>query len=201
MFSLKGKTAVVTGAGKGIGRAMCRAYARQGANVVGRARSDTDLAALQSETSDEGTTILTRRTDVTDTAQTGPPGRAGREAVRRHRHRVNASGALFAAWQSERALVTVEAAGARAAGCRIQAVNRTQDQDRSAASPRPHRPRRHLRAHDLRGHVQAEHGLHGLFPDIGQLAAASGTKPPALDGGRVGLQCLDTPSHLASPLM
>jgi NAD(P)-dependent dehydrogenase (short-subunit alcohol dehydrogenase family) len=69
MFSLKGKTAVVTGAGKGIGRAICLAYARQGANVVGGARNDTDLAALQAETSDDSGAIVTRRTDVTDTAQ------------------------------------------------------------------------------------------------------------------------------------
>ncbi len=40
MFSLQGKTCVVTGAGKGIGRGICFAYAAQGANVVGGARSE-----------------------------------------------------------------------------------------------------------------------------------------------------------------
>lgn len=38
-------------------------------NVVGGAHSDTDLATLQAETSDDSGTILTRRTDVTDAAQ------------------------------------------------------------------------------------------------------------------------------------
>lgn len=34
LFSLKGKTAVVTGAGAGIGRAVAQAYAEAGANVA-----------------------------------------------------------------------------------------------------------------------------------------------------------------------
>jgi NAD(P)-dependent dehydrogenase (short-subunit alcohol dehydrogenase family) len=69
MFSLKGKTCVVTGAGKGIGRAMCFAFARQGANVVGGARSDADLDALAAELAATGGTIAVQRTDVTDANQ------------------------------------------------------------------------------------------------------------------------------------
>lgn len=38
MFSLKGKTALVTGANTGLGQGICLAYARAGANVVGVAR-------------------------------------------------------------------------------------------------------------------------------------------------------------------
>ena len=38
MFSLKGKTAIVTGANTGLGQGICVAYAQAGANVVGVAR-------------------------------------------------------------------------------------------------------------------------------------------------------------------
>jgi NAD(P)-dependent dehydrogenase (short-subunit alcohol dehydrogenase family) len=69
MFSLEGKTCVVTGAGKGIGRPMCCAFARQGANVVGAARSEADLDALVAETTAAGGTIAVQRTDVTDASQ------------------------------------------------------------------------------------------------------------------------------------
>lgn len=69
MFSLKGKTAVVTGAGKGIGRAICLAYAAQGANVVGGARSAADLEALRAAAPANGGAIAVQPTDVTDTRQ------------------------------------------------------------------------------------------------------------------------------------
>ncbi|TFB24004.1 SDR family oxidoreductase [Filobacillus milosensis] len=42
-FSLKGKTAVITGATKGIGRAIAFSYAESGANVILIARSEKDL--------------------------------------------------------------------------------------------------------------------------------------------------------------
>lgn len=38
MFSLKGKTAIVTGANTGLGQGICVAYAQAGANVIGVAR-------------------------------------------------------------------------------------------------------------------------------------------------------------------
>ena len=38
MFSLKGKTALVTGANTGLGQGICVAYAATGANVIGVAR-------------------------------------------------------------------------------------------------------------------------------------------------------------------
>lgn len=69
MFSLQGKTCVVTGAGKGIGRGICLAYAAQGANVVGGARSDGDLALLAAEVTAAGGNIAVQRTDVTDAQQ------------------------------------------------------------------------------------------------------------------------------------
>ena len=38
MFSLEGKTALVTGANTGLGQGICVAYAQAGANVIGVAR-------------------------------------------------------------------------------------------------------------------------------------------------------------------
>ena len=42
MFSLKGKTAIVTGANTGLGQGMCVALAQAGADIVGVARKDCD---------------------------------------------------------------------------------------------------------------------------------------------------------------
>ena len=43
LFRLDGQTAIVTGAGKGIGRAIALAFADAGANVVAAARTQADI--------------------------------------------------------------------------------------------------------------------------------------------------------------
>ncbi|AUN31168.1 SDR family NAD(P)-dependent oxidoreductase [Niveispirillum cyanobacteriorum] len=48
-FSLEGRVALVTGAGKGIGRAAALALAQAGAQVIAVARTGTDLAELAAE--------------------------------------------------------------------------------------------------------------------------------------------------------
>jgi 2-deoxy-D-gluconate 3-dehydrogenase len=45
MFSLEGKTALVTGANTGLGQGICEAYARAGANVIGVARRSCEETA------------------------------------------------------------------------------------------------------------------------------------------------------------
>src|SRR5262245_27888137 len=49
MFSLAGKSCVVTGASRGLGRAIALAFAEQGADVVLAARSVPDLEQLRTE--------------------------------------------------------------------------------------------------------------------------------------------------------
>ena len=48
-FSLAGKTALVTGAGRGIGRGMALAFAEAGADVALNARTETELKAVAGE--------------------------------------------------------------------------------------------------------------------------------------------------------
>ncbi len=69
LFRLDGKTAVVTGAGKGIGRGISMALAEAGANVVVAARSVDDLNSLVAEIEGVGRKALACPTDVTDQAQ------------------------------------------------------------------------------------------------------------------------------------
>jgi 2-deoxy-D-gluconate 3-dehydrogenase len=45
MFSLEGKTALVTGANTGLGQGICEAYAKAGANVIGVARRSCEETA------------------------------------------------------------------------------------------------------------------------------------------------------------
>ena len=69
MFSLTGKVGVVTGASRGLGRAIALAFADQGADVVLAARSRGDLDALADEVAVRGRRALVQPTGVTDLGQ------------------------------------------------------------------------------------------------------------------------------------
>ena len=55
MYSLTGKTAVVTGGGRGIGRAIALELARHGANIVVSSRTQAQLDAVVAEVEEIGT--------------------------------------------------------------------------------------------------------------------------------------------------
>src|SRR5688500_1289406 len=66
MERLRGKRAIVTGAGSGIGRAIALRYAEEGARVV---ISDVDEEAAARVAAEAGAETLVRKTDVTDSSE------------------------------------------------------------------------------------------------------------------------------------
>lgn len=68
MGKLSDKTAIVTGAGRGLGRAIARGLAREGASLMLTARSQNELAAAAGELSASGAAVVTLPGDITDEA-------------------------------------------------------------------------------------------------------------------------------------
>lgn len=65
-FSLKGRTALITGAGKGIGAGIVRAFAEMGADVICVARSQEDLDHVAAQARSHGVNAWAYSCDVTD---------------------------------------------------------------------------------------------------------------------------------------
>ena len=63
--SLEGKVAVVTGAGRGIGRAVAIGYAAEGASICCAARTISEIETVAEEIRGAGGNAITVRTDVT----------------------------------------------------------------------------------------------------------------------------------------
>lgn len=68
-FSLQDQVAIVTGAGRGIGRAIAQTYATAGAKVVCAARTLSEVEAVAAAARQAGGTALAVACDVTDDAQ------------------------------------------------------------------------------------------------------------------------------------
>jgi len=68
---LEGRTAIVTGSGRGIGRALALEFARQGASVVCCARTEDEINETVDHVRKDGGTALAIKADITERDQIG----------------------------------------------------------------------------------------------------------------------------------
>ena len=68
-LQLQGRTALITGAGRGIGRAVALGFARAGAQVACAARTTDQVQAVAAEIAAAGGSALALTCDVTDVSQ------------------------------------------------------------------------------------------------------------------------------------
>ena len=67
LIDLSHKRVIVTGASRGIGRAIARAFAKEGARVAVCARTQADIEAVGAELATTAQAVIARAVDVTDT--------------------------------------------------------------------------------------------------------------------------------------
>jgi len=65
-YSLEGKTALITGAGRGIGRAIASTLAEAGADIVAASRTTAELNETAAEVQKQGRKCVTLPTDITN---------------------------------------------------------------------------------------------------------------------------------------
>jgi 3-hydroxybutyrate dehydrogenase len=95
--TLEGRTAVVTGAGRGIGAAIAAALAREGAHVIVSARSRDAIEAVAAEIVADGGDAVALPCDVTDEAAVEALARGARAEAGRVQILVNNAGAASSA--------------------------------------------------------------------------------------------------------
>ena len=92
MFDLKGRVAVISGASSGLGKQMCTAFAKQGADLVILARRLERLEEMKVELEKYGVRVLPIKCDVTSTEEINTAALAAKTAYGKVDILVNCAG-------------------------------------------------------------------------------------------------------------